>query len=91
MVNGNKVLTFNATSSEDVSTGVEEAEIGSTIVRGMNGEIAVSVAAPATVSVYTAGGALVATRNIADSDAIAVAPGFYLVKVGNQVTKLAVK
>ncbi|MDD6007467.1 MAG: InlB B-repeat-containing protein, partial [Bacteroidales bacterium] len=91
VVNGNKVLTFNATSSEDVSTGVEEAEIGSTIVRGMNGEIAVSVAAPATVSVYTAGGALVATRNIADSDAIAVAPGFYIVKADNTVVKVLVK
>ena len=91
VVNGNKVLTFNATSSEDVSTGVEEAEIGSTIVRGMNGEIAVSVASPATVNVYTAGGALVATRNIADSDAIAVAPGFYVVKTDNTVVKVLVK
>ena len=91
VVNGNKVLTFNATSSEDVSTGVEEAEIGSTIVRGMNGEIAVSVASPATVNVYTAGGALVATRNIADSDAIAVAPGFYIVKADNTVVKVLVK
>ena len=91
VVNGNKALTFNATSSEDVSTGVEEAEIGSTIVRGMNGEIAVSVASPATVNVYTAGGALVATRNIADSDAIAVAPGFYVVKTDNTVVKVLVK
>lgn len=91
VVNGNKALTFNATSSEDVSTGVEEAEIGSTIVRGMNGEIAVSVASPATVNVYTAGGALVATRNIADSDAIAVAPGFYIVKADNTVVKVLVK
>lgn len=91
VVNGNKALTFNATSSEDVSTGVEEAEIGSTIVRGMNGEIAVSVASPATVNVYTAGGALVATRNITDSDAIAVAPGFYIVKADNTVVKVLVK
>ena len=91
VVNGDKALTFNATSSEDVSTGVEEAEIGSTIVRGMNGEIAVSVASPATVNVYTAGGALVATRNIADSDAIAVAPGFYVVKTDNTVVKVLVK
>ena len=91
VVNGNKVLTFNATSSEDVSTGVEASEIGSTIVRGMNGEIAVSVASPATVNVYTAGGALVATRNIADSDAIAVAPGFYIVKADNTVVKVLVK
>ena len=91
VVNGDKALTFNATSSEDVSTGVEEAEIGSTIVRGMNGEIAVSVASPATVNVYTAGGALVATRNIADSDAIAVAPGFYIVKADNTVVKVLVK
>lgn len=91
VVNGVKALTFNATSSEDVSTGVEEAEIGSTIVRGMNGEIAVSVASPATVNVYTAGGALVATRNIADSDAIAVAPGFYIVKADNTVVKVLVK
>ena len=91
VVYGDKALTFNATSSEDVSTGVEEAEIGSTIVRGMNGEIAVSVASPATVNVYTAGGALVATRNIADSDAIAVAPGFYIVKADNTVVKVLVK
>ena len=91
VVKGDKALTFNATSSEDVSTGVEEAEIGSTIVRGMNGEIAVSVASPATVNVYTAGGALVATRNIADSDAIAVAHGFYVVKTDNTVVKVLVK
>lgn len=91
VVNGDKALKFNATAFEDVTTGVEASEIGNTIVRGMNGEIAVSVAAPATVSVYTAGGALVATRNIADSDAIAVAPGFYIVKADNTVVKVLVK
>lgn len=91
VVNGDKALKFNATAFEDVTTGVEASEIGSTIVRGMNGEIAVSVAAPATVSVYTAGGALVATRNISDSDAIAVAPGFYIVKADNTVVKVLVK
>ena len=91
VANGDKALKFNATAFEDVTTGVEASEIGNTIVRGMNGEIAVSVAAPATVSVYTAGGALVATRNIADSDAIAVAPGFYIVKADNTVVKVLVK
>lgn len=91
VANGDKALKFNATAFEDVTTGVEASEIGNTIVRGMNGEIAVSVAAPATVSVYTAGGALVATRNIADSDAIAVAPGFYVVKTDNTVVKVLVK
>ena len=91
VANGDKALKFNATAFEDVSTGVEASEIGSTIVRGMNGEIAVSVASPATVNVYTAGGALVATRNIADSDAIAVAPGFYVVKTDNTVVIVLVK
>ncbi|MGN0206969.1 MAG: InlB B-repeat-containing protein [Muribaculaceae bacterium] len=91
VANGDKALKFNATAFEDVSTGVEASEIGSTIVRGMNGEIAVSVAAPATVNVYATNGALVATRNIADSDAIAVAPGFYIVKTDTTVAKVLVK
>ena len=88
---GDGMLVMNAYSYVDQPTGVEESETQSTVIRGGQGEIVITTAEPLSVSVYTLGGALVVTRSLADSDAIAVTPGLYVVKAGNKVEKVLVK
>ena len=88
---GDGMLVMNAYSYVDQPTGVEESETQSTVIRGGQGEIVITTAEPVSVCVYTLGGALVVTRSLADSDAIAVAPGLYVVKAGNKVEKVLVK
>ena len=85
------LLIMNAYSYIDQPTGVEESEVQSTEIRGGQGEIVITTAEPVSVCVYTLGGAVVVTRSLADSDAIAVAPGLYVVKAGNKVEKVLVK
>ena len=88
---GDGMLVMNAYSYVDQPTGVEESETQSTVIRGGQGEIVITSTEPLSVSVYTLGGALVVTRSLSDSDAIAVAPGLYVVKAGNKVEKVLVK
>ena len=73
-----------------VATGVESVETANATVFAANGNINVSSEAQAAIEVYTANGQMVCAIN-ADNASIAVAPGFYLVKVGNQVSKVVVK
>ncbi|MDY2931680.1 MAG: T9SS type A sorting domain-containing protein, partial [Muribaculaceae bacterium] len=73
-----------------VATGVESVETANATVFAANGTINVSSDAQAAIEVYTANGQMVSAIN-ADNASIAVAPGFYLVKVGNQVSKVVVK
>ena len=72
------------------ATGVESVETANATVFAANGTINVSSEAQAAIEVYTANGQMVRAIN-ADNASIAVAPGFYLVKVGNQVSKVVVK
>ncbi|MGN0207428.1 MAG: SpaA isopeptide-forming pilin-related protein [Muribaculaceae bacterium] len=88
---GDGALVMNAYSYIDQPTGVEEGEVQSTVICGGQGEIVITTVEPLSVSVYTLGGALVVTRSLADSDAITVAPGIYVVKAGNKVEKVLVK
>ena len=88
---GDGMLVMNAYSDVDQPTGVADSETQSTVIRGGQGEIVITSTEPLSVSVYTLGGALVVTRSLADSDAIAVAPGLYVVKAGNKVEKVLVK
>lgn len=69
---------------------IEDVNAGSTRISVANGNIRVTADAPTTIDVYSATGQLVASFEAA-SATIAVAPGFYIVKVGNQATKLSVK
>ncbi|MGN0207384.1 MAG: T9SS type A sorting domain-containing protein, partial [Muribaculaceae bacterium] len=71
-------------------TGVESVETANATVFAANGTINVSSDAEASIEVYTANGQMVRAIS-ADNASIAVAPGFYLVKVGNQVSKVVVK
>ena len=73
-----------------VATGVESVETANATVFAANGTINVSSESQAAIEVYTANGQMVSAIN-ADNASIAVAPGFYLVKVGNQVSKVVVK
>ena len=73
-----------------VATGVESVETANATVFAANGTINVCSDAQAAIEVYTANGQMVRAIN-ADNASIAVAPGFYLVKVGNQVSKVVVK
>ena len=72
------------------ATGVESVETANATVFAANGTINVSSEAQAAIEVYTANGQMVSAIN-ADNASFAVAPGFYLVKVGNQVSKVVVK
>ena len=90
VVKNGETLELNALSAEDVSTGVESVETANATVFAANGTINVSSDAQASIEVYTANGQMVRAIN-ADNASIAVAPGFYLVKVGNQVSKVVVK
>ena len=90
VVNGTNGLELNAISAEDVSTGVEGVEASSVKVYGAEGVINVVSEEVAPIAVYSANGAIVSSVE-ASSASIAVAPGFYIVKAGNSVSKVTVK
>ena len=85
-------LKFTAlkSSSEPVYTGIEVVDAGKARIYAANGNIHVVDDALSSIAVYSANGQLI-TSFEAQNASIAVSPGFYIVKVGNQVTKLAVK
>ena len=72
------------------ATGVEGVETSSVKVYGAEGVINVESEEVAPIAVYSANGAIVSSVE-ASSASIAVAPGFYIVKAGNSVSKVTVK
>lgn len=74
----------------DTATGVEGVETSSVKVYGAEGVINVVSEEVAPIAVYSANGAIVSSVE-ASSASIAVAPGFYIVKAGNSVSKVTVK
>ena len=83
-------LKFTALSVDDKPTDVEGVDAATARVFAANGNINVAADTQTAITVYSANGQLVSALEAA-SATIAVAPGFYIVKVGNRVTKLAVK
>ncbi len=83
-------LKFTALEVEDIPAGVKDVNIGNARIFAANGNINVSTDAKERITVYSTTGQLIATVE-ASSATIAVSPGFYIVKVGNTVKKLAVK
>ena len=84
-----KGLAIYATAV-DTATGVEGVEASSVKVYGAEGVINVESEEVAPIAVYSANGAIVSSVE-ASSASIAVAPGFYIVKAGNSVSKVTVK
>ncbi|MGM9842592.1 MAG: leucine-rich repeat protein [Muribaculaceae bacterium] len=84
-------LKFTALSNLGyMPTGIEGIDAGSTQIFAANGNINIASDTKATITIYAANGQLISTVE-ASNATIPVAPGFYIVKVGNQVAKLAVK
>ena len=83
-------LKFTALSVDEKPTGVDGVDAGTARVFAANGNINVAADTQTEITVYSANGQLVSALEASDAT-IAVAPGFYIVKVGNRVTKLAVK
>lgn len=91
VVNGTKSLELNAVKANaGIETGVEGVEANSVKVYGAEGVINVVSEEVAPIAVYSANGAIVSSVE-ASSASIAVAPGFYIVKAGNSVSKVTVK
>ena len=78
------------TGANDKPTGVEGVDAATARVFAAAGNINVIADTQSAIAVYSANGQLVTALEASDAT-IAVTPGFYIVKVGNQVTKLAVK
>ncbi|MDD6131775.1 MAG: leucine-rich repeat protein [Bacteroidales bacterium] len=83
-------LKFTALSVDEKPTGVEGVDAGTARVFAAGGNINVAADTQTAITVYSANGQLVTALEATDAT-IAVSPGFYVVKVGNRVTKLAVK
>lgn len=91
VVNGSSSLELNAVKANaGIETGVEGVETSSVKVYGAEGVINVESEEVAPIAVYSANGAIVSSVE-ASSASIAVAPGFYIVKAGNSVSKVTVK
>lgn len=86
---GSLRIYFNAKTS-----GVEKVSLNDKTAKvyGAAGNIVVEAEAAADVNVYNAAGMLVATQKVgAGRTNIALAKGFYVVRAGNTVTKVAVR
>ena len=85
-------LVFTAhTADYEKPSAIEDIEAASGArISAANGTIHVACDTPTTIAVYTMTGQLVATVE-ATTATIPVAPGLYLVKAGDQATKLSVK
>lgn len=83
-------LKFTALSVDEKPTGVDGVDAGTARVFAANGNINIIANTQSAIAVYSANGQLVTALEATDAT-IAVTPGFYIVKVGNRVTKLAVK
>ena len=82
-------LIFNALEAVNIPAGIKDVKLGSARISAANGNIIVTSNANESITVHSATGQLIATVE-ASCATIAVSPGFYIVKVGKQVTKLAV-
>ena len=69
------------------SNVAEEAAVINTVAGG----VVIAVSEPATASVYTVSGQLVANQAVESTATISLANGFYIVKVGNTVKKVIVR
>ena len=83
-------LKFTALANNGIITGIEDVDAGNARIFASNGNINVVADAQTSIIIYSANGLHVASLE-ASNASVAVTPGFYIVKVGNQVTKLAVK
>lgn len=83
-------LKFTALAKMDIPTGIEDVEAGNARIFASNGNINVVAEAQTSIIIYSANGLHIASLE-ASNASVAVTPGFYIVKVGNQVAKLAVK
>ena len=92
VVNNGTIRELNAISATagSIETVVEGVETSSVKVYGAEGVINVESEEVAPIAVYSANGAIVSSIE-ASSASIAVAPGFYIVKAGNSVSKVTVK
>ena len=89
LATSNKVISFTIGS---VVSGVETIAADAAKVYGAAGNIVVEAEAAADVNVYNAAGMLVAAQKVgAGRTNIALAKGFYVVRAGNTVTKVAVR
>lgn len=89
LATSNKVISFTIGS---VVSGVQTIAADAAKVYGANGNIVVEAETAADVNVYNAAGMLVATQKVgAGRTNIALAKGFYVVRAGNTVTKVAVR
>lgn len=89
LATSNKVISFTIGS---VVSGVQTIAADAAKVYGANGNIVVEAEAAADVNVYNAAGMLVAAQKVgAGRTNIALAKGFYVVRAGNTVTKVAVR
>ena len=83
-------LKFTALAKKDIPAGIEDVDAGNARIFASNSKINVVADAQTSIIIYSANGMHVASLE-ASNASVAVTPGFYIVKVGNQVTKLAVK
>ena len=83
-------LKFTALAKKDIPAGIEDVDAGNARIFASNGNINVVADAQTSIIIYSANGLHVASLE-ASNASVAVTPGFYIVKVGNQATKLAVK
>lgn len=92
VIKNGTIRELNAISATvgSIETGVEGVETSSVKVYGAEGVINVESEEVAPIAVYSANGAIVSSVE-ASSASIAVAPGFYIVKAGNSVSKVTVK
>ena len=89
LATSNKVISFTIGS---VVSGVETIAADAAKVYGAAGNIVIEAEAAADVNVYNAAGMLVAAQKVgAGRTNIALAKGFYVVRAGNTVTKVAVR
>ena len=88
----NDALKYTAFKASDkpIYTAIDDVDAGTTRIFAANGSINVAADKQTTIAVYSANGQLVAAIE-ASSATIALTPGFYIVRVGTQVTKLAVR
>ena len=83
-------FTLQEVTEAPSTTSIDEIDGGGARIFAGNGNIHVAADALTSITVYSTTGQIV-TSIEASSATIAVTPGFYIVKVGNRVTKLAVK
>ena len=84
------VFTLQEVTEAPSTTSIDEIDGGGARIFAGNGNIHVAADALTSITVYSTTGQIVTSID-ASSATIAVTPGFYIVKVGNRVTKLAVK